>query len=156
MALAFQGDEEFIRKSINFAANFLLSKASNIKKQTSSFVIINTTMEELTAALETEGYLQKMAELLKAQPAVEFSDDDLPDNLEEQVNEYTIKMLKGEPCKDPTAALSVVETPEMVRAAKKHGAAYAKAEIEKIHFEDFMRRINPAGLTQHEFSENNA
>jgi len=149
MALAFQGDAAFITQSINFAVNFLLSPRSHIKEQTASFVIINTTMEELVKALEFEGYCRKMLELHKAQPAVEFDVEDLPEDFDQKCEEFIMKTLAGVDYPEPTAGLMPAETPEMVKEAKAAGVKYAQVEVAKIRFEDFMRRVSRAGLAQH-------
>lgn len=154
MAIAFQGDENFIRRSVNFAANFLLTPRSQIKQHTPSFVIINTTQEDLVKAFELEGYTLKMQELWKNIPTVQIDEDDLPADFEERVREYTLKVLTGDPTAvDPVANMYPEETPAMVKEATAYSKKYAQDRLAEIESEDFMRRISRAGLQEHAFTE---
>jgi len=153
MALAFQGDAEFIRTSVNFAVNYLLSARAQIKEQTPSFIIINTTTDELMKAFALEGYCLKMRELWAKVPPLELEDDDLPEDFEQRVDTFIRKTLLDDPTAvDPTASM-YVETPEMIAEAEAAGIEHAKKEFAKIEFEDFMRRVSRAGLREHAMSE---
>jgi hypothetical protein len=170
MALAFEGDPEFIRTSCNFAANFLLDSKANIYQMTPTFAIVNTTMENLTAALEFEGYLQKMLELRTEARKVHGSvfdllqPEDYPADYDEKCDAYMRAILAANSPEDVADAeklnphKNLDELPdevekEMERQAKAYGKEYAAKELAKLHFEDFMRHVNRAGLSVHEFSE---
>lgn len=166
MALAFQGDASFIAKSINFAANFLLSEKSQIKQQTPSFVVINTTMDALVEALESEGFLSKMLELRGQleNPLDILEEDDYPADFEKRVEEFTRALLSAstpaqvaEAAKlDPTIGIwadDPVQVATMEREARAYAKKYAQDEVAKLTFEDFMRHVSQAPVQTHAVTE---
>lgn len=159
MALAFNGNPEFIRSSLNFAFNFLLSDKSQVKEQMPGFVIVNTTMENLVKAFQLEGYCMKMQELIKGaeDPMDILTDEDFPADWDERLKKFGEDMFatknRNDVAKviatDPMRGLTIEETPEMVAAATLAGIEHAKKEIAKIEFEDFMRHISRAPVESH-------
>lgn len=170
MALAFEGDEAFIRQSTNFAANFLISDKANIDVYTPSFVVVNTTMEKLVEALEFEGYLQEMLRLrteYRKDIVTDFDllqEEDFPADYDERLNAYTHAILAANSPEEVKAAEKLnphgklqdwpaeIEA-ELETKAKAFGKTYAQEEIAKLHFEDFMRHVSRAGVNTHEYSE---
>jgi hypothetical protein len=149
IALAFQGDPEFIRTSVNFAVNYLLPPTAKIKENTPSFVICITSMAELRKAFELEGYCLKMRELLATtEDFPELDEDDFPDDLQERMWDYLVKSWKGEEATDPLENV-FVESDEMVQLAEEAGRLYADKELQKIEYEGFMQHISRAGLREH-------
>lgn len=163
MALAFEGDPEFVKRSINFAANFLLSEKSEIRQETPTFAVINTTMENLTKAFELEGYCLRMRELLKtAENPMDFiRDEDFPADWEERLEKFSHDLLAAKNAKevaevmkrDPMRGLEIVETPEMVADATAWGKKYAQEELGKLVYEDFMRHVSHSPISTHAVSE---
>jgi hypothetical protein len=166
MALAFQGDPEFIRQSVNFAVNFLLSATSQIKEQTPSFAIVNTTMEDLTNALISEGSLRRMLELRKEHRknhGSEFDlleEDDYPLDYDEQNAAYIWAVLAAQTPEEVVKAeelniMSNIDKDDPVLLAKwekdarAYGEKYAQEEIAKLRFEDFMRGVSRAPVASH-------
>lgn len=163
MALAFEGEPDFVKRSINFAANFLLSEKSEIRQETPTFAVINTTMENLTKAFELEGYCLRMRELLKTaeNPMDLIRDEDFPADWDERLDKFSTALLSAKNAKevaeimktDPMRGLEIVETPEMVADATAWGKNYAKDELAKIVFEDFMRHVSHSPISTHAVSE---
>lgn len=152
MALAFQGDENFIRRSVNFAMNFLITPRSQIKQHTPSFVIINTSMDELKKAFKREGFCIGMQKLRAKYPITELEEDDFPEDFEQRVNEFISKTLTGDKTAvDPLAC--VEDDPQLEIEAEEFANEYAEKQMQNIRFEDFMRKISRAGLREHEFIE---
>ncbi len=166
MALAFEGDPEFIRRSVNFAATFLLSDSAHVKEQSPSFVIVNTTMTKLMEALTFEGYLAKMLELRKEHSKNVVSEidlldeDDLPADINEQCRRYTEASFSARDFKEAKAAEELdpfrgLNKDDPVLLAKweaeaiKFSKEYADKEIAKLHFEDFMRHVSRAPVHTH-------
>lgn len=80
IALAFSGEPEFVRRSINFAVNYLLTETQKIREQTQTFAVVLTTEENLRLALYREAYNLKMLEVRKAMPRKEIDWDALPED----------------------------------------------------------------------------
>lgn len=155
MSLAFQGDEEFVRRSLNFAANFLLSSKAQARELSPNFVLVNTTMDELVDALQREGYAMKMRELYAARPRVRLEAEDFPDTFEDDVNKFIRATLSGDTSvKDPTARIMDDETEEMREEATTYGIEYAKTEIGKLEFDAYMRQMSTAPVVCHAVSDN--
>ncbi len=163
MALAFEGDPAFIERSINFAVNFLLSEKSEIRKQMPSFVIVNTTFDNLRNALETEGYCMKMAELLNGQenPLDIMREEDYPADWEDRLRNFERDLIAAKtPAevadvmkRDPMRGLVISPTAENEAEARAFGKEYAQTELAKVTFEDFMRKISRAPLETHAMVE---
>lgn len=150
MSLAFQGDEEFVRRSMNFAANFLLSSKAQARQQTPNFALVNTTMAELEDAFRAEGYVIKMRELYAARPRVRLEAEDFPDDFDEQVRKYTHELLSGnENAVDPTQYMMDEETDEMREISTQYGEEHAKREMAKLEFDAYMRLVSPASVVTH-------
>lgn len=163
MALAFHGDPDFIRRSINFAANYLVTDKSEITQETVSFAQVNTTMEGLADALEREGYNLKMVELLKDAPCpiLQAEDEDFPDDWEKRMhadfearcNAKDWQAIKEIDAKDPTNDLTFTETPAMQAEAKAFGIKHAQKVIGELEFKTFKREASREGLATHSLAE---
>jgi hypothetical protein len=166
MALAFDGDKDFIRRSINFAINFLVHDASNIHQHSPSFVVVNTTEERLKAALYQEGYSRELLRLSQAEPLdnplLALDDEDFPADFNERCEKFradlwaaanpeeVAEVLK----RDPTRGIFDTEPDEgHDERAKAWARQYVDEEMGKLQFEDFMRQFSSAGLTTHEVAE---
>ncbi len=150
MSLAFYGDEEFVTRSMNFAANFLLSSKAQARQSTPNFALVNTTMEELEAALRMEGYVIKLRELHAALPKARLDAEDYPADFDDRVRAYTHSLLTGaNDVPDPTAYLNEPETDEMREIASRHGIVHAQAEMAKLEFDAYMRHVSQAPVACH-------
>ena len=172
MALAFEGDADFIRQSSNFAHNFLFGESgkASVNQTTPSFAIVNTTMERLVSALELEGALNKESELRAEYFNQNGSDvdvmeeDDFPDDFEERVRAYNIAMVAARNPEEvakaeelnPITGLDRIDE-EILDGWKEKtaeaGRLHAQDVISKLHFEDFMQGVSRAGLHTHTYSE---
>lgn len=166
MALAFQGDEQFLARSVAFAVNFLLSPKSQIKQETASFVVVNTSMEALVNALQEEGYLRKMLEL-RAKSANQLSlleDEDFPEDFEEKVAAYmaaSMAALTSEAAAEvektnPVAGIffeDKADLASMEKIAREFGRKYATEQIATLEFEDFMRHVPKNGVHTYTVSD---
>lgn len=154
VAVAFQGDEDFVRKSSNFAENFLLTGNATVKEYMPTFHVVYTTMEKLIAALEFEGYCQKLSELHRNRPKYHIEDEDVPDSFNERCKEFLGAFLKGDySLPDPTKYLHEEETEEMREIAREHGRQRAQIILADLVSEDFMARISDAPLPTHDVIE---
>jgi hypothetical protein len=68
MALAFEGDPDFIRRSINFAINFLVQGEHVVRQLTPTFVVVNTSMERIEDALFSEAFPRERLKLAEQFP----------------------------------------------------------------------------------------
>ena len=150
MALGFQGDANFLRRSVNFAVNRLLNRTAQIKHMTDNFYVVNTSMEALRAALIEEGAAFKKIELLKAIPFVE---PEYPENYEELVNAYVEAQLKGdESVKNPVFEQKIDEA-AIDEQARAYGEVYAEEELAKLESDDFMTRLSHSSVVTHDIAD---
>lgn len=171
MALAFEGDADFIRQSSNFAYNFLFgSSRAAVSQVTPSFAVVNTSMEQLVEALENEGALKKELELrseyfkANGRDVDLMEEEDFPADFEEKMRAYSRAILAAstpEQVKEAeklnlAAGLDRIDEDtlaEWKKEMKEAGRIHAQDVVSKLHFEDFMQRISHAGLHTHAYSE---
>ena len=82
IALAFQGDPDFVRRSVNFAINYLLTESQKVKEQTQTWAVVLTTEANLRLALYREAYNLKLGEVYRNMPRKEIDWDSLPEDFD--------------------------------------------------------------------------
>lgn len=166
MALAFNGDPEFIRRSVNFAINFLVHDASNIHEYMPSFVVVNTSMERLGKALYDEAFARESLKLSqessRPNPLSVMQDEDFPDDFNEKCVQFRAdlhaarnwKEVQAVLARDPTVGIFEIELdPEIKTKASELARNSVREQLAALVFEDFMRRVSQAGVMTHQVSE---
>lgn len=163
MALGFVGDPDFIRRSTNFAINFLVHDASKITVQTPRFSTLNTSEERLRDALYREAYAQEMLKLAAGDrsPLSTMEAEDFPEGFDERLEEFSRKlMLAGTPEEvaevmksDPTAIFEEKTPIDREVIADVRAKARVEEQMQALVSEEFMRSLAGFGLEVHQVAE---
>ena len=148
MALAFQGDKDFVRRSVNFAYNYLIDPKAHVREQHENFVVVNTSMEALREAFKKEGYCKRMQQLHRQMRVNQ--EENYPADFEERINAYVRATLSGDTSVEDPRPDTHVETEDMVVMANAYAEIHADEQIATLGFEDFMRDVSKAGVGAHE------
>jgi hypothetical protein len=166
MALAFEGDPDFIRRSINFAINFLVQGEHVVRQLTPTFVVVNTSMERLEDALYREAFARERLKLAEQFPLdnalAAMDDEDFPPDFEERCTQWRADLWAAANPKetaevmqrDPTRGIFPDEDdPALEAKAKELALNSVKEQMDALVFEDFMRQFSHAGLQTHDVAE---
>lgn len=167
MSVGFEGDANFIRRSVNFAINFLVHDPSNVHYHTPTFVSVNTTLERLKKALYDETYARELLRLTtehnktQPNPLSILNDEDFPENFEADAEKFRADLHSAADhhevaavlARDPTRMIFPLDNPvELEQRAAKLAQEFTDKTIDEMEPEEFMRSFG-AGLPDYQVAE---
>ncbi len=167
MAIGFEGDKNFIRRSVNFAINFLVHNPLNVHYHTPTFVSVNTTHERLEKALYDEAYARELLRLTtefnktQPNPLAILNDEDFPENFDEQTEKFRADLHAAADhhevaqvlARDPTSMIFPLDNPvELEQQAAKLAKEFVNKTLEELEPEEFMRSFG-VGMQEHAVAE---